>query len=136
MERICIPDHEFPERVKNAQALMVQQGIDIMFAFANEAEPQFVRYLSNYWPSFETAAVLFGQKGDPILLIGPESLTYAADRSKIPDIRRIKCLRESSNPEYPGVKLDTLAEAIECTQILWKPWSNLEMLKLSAGMSF
>ena len=113
MERICIPDHEFPERVKNAQALMVQQGIDIMFAFANEAEPQFVRYLSNYWPSFETAAVLFGQKGDPILLIGPESLTYAADRSKIPDIRRIKCLRESSNPEYPGVKLDTLAEAIE-----------------------
>lgn len=113
MERICIPDHEFAQRIKSAQALMVQQGIDVMFAFANEAEPQFVRYLSNYWPSFETAAVLFGQKGDPILLIGPESLTYALDRSKISDIRRIKCLRESSNPEYPGVKLDTLAEAIE-----------------------
>lgn len=113
MKNICIPDLEFGQRVKNAQELMARQGIDIMFAFANEAEPQFVRYLSNYWPSFETAAVIFGQKGDPILLIGPESMTYAKDRSKISDIRRIKSLRESSNPEYPGHKLDTMAEAIE-----------------------
>lgn len=113
MERICIPDWEFKERVVRAQQAMVRQGVDILFAFANEAEPQFVRYLSNYWPSFETAAVLMGQKGDPILLIGPESMTYAADRSKIKDIRRVKCLRESSNPEYPGHKLDTIAEAIE-----------------------
>ncbi len=113
MERICIPVQEFGERVKKAQKLMVEQGIDLMFAFANEAEPQFVRYLSDYWPSFETAAVLFGQKGDPLLLIGPESLTYAKDRSKIRDIRRIKCFRESSNPEYPGVKLDTMEEALE-----------------------
>ncbi len=115
-KRICIPVQEFAHRVKKAQKLMVEQDIDIMFAFANEAEPQFVRYLSDYWPSFETAAVIFGQEGDPILLIGPESLTYASDRSKIKDIRRIKSLRESSNPEYPGVKLDTMAEAIEAVR--------------------
>ena len=99
MERICIPREEFGERVRKAQKLMAEQGIDVMFAFANEAEPQFVRYLSDYWPSFETAAVLFGRKGDPLLLIGPESLTYAEDRSKIRDIRRIKCFRESSRSE-------------------------------------
>ena len=116
MERICIPREEFGERVRKAQKLMAEQGIDVMFAFANEAEPQFVRYLSDYWPSFETAAVLFGRKGDPLLLIGPESLTYAEDRSKIRDIRRIKCFRESSNPEYPGVKLDTLEEALEAVR--------------------
>ena len=37
--------------------------------YGNEAEPQFVRYFSNYWPSFETAGVLISQEGDPILLI-------------------------------------------------------------------
>ncbi len=73
MERICIPVEEFAQRVKNAQRLMVERGIDVMFAFANEAEPQFVRYLSDYWPSFETAGVMFGQTGDPVLLIGPEA---------------------------------------------------------------
>ena len=113
MERICIPVEEFAQRVKNAQRLMVERGIDVMFAFANEAEPQFVRYLSDYWPSFETAGVMFGQTGDPVLLIGPESMTYASDRSKIRDIRKIKCLRESSNPEYPGHKLDTFEEVLE-----------------------
>ncbi len=123
MDRICIPREEFAERVKKAQQLMIERGIDILFAFANEAEPQFVRYLSDYWPSFETAAVICAQKGDPILLIGPESMTYASDRSKIKDIRRIMCLRESSNPDYPGHKLDTLAEVIEslhCTSPIRK----------------
>ena len=111
MERIRISDEEFVQRVKNAQARMRAADIDVMLCFANEAEPQFVRYFSDYWPSFETAAVLFGTQGDPILLIGPESLTYASDRSRIKDIRKVKCLRESSNPEYPGHKLSTLAEA-------------------------
>lgn len=40
-------------------------------------------------------------------------MTYASDRSKIRDIRKIKCLRESSNPEYPGHKLDTFEEVLE-----------------------
>ena len=108
-----IPNTEFIQRVRNAQKLMAKKGIDVLFAFSNEAEPHFVRYFSDYWPSFETAAVLFGQKGDPILLIGPESLTFAQDRSKISDIRRIRCLRESSNPDYPGHKLDTIEDAIQ-----------------------
>jgi len=113
MNRICIQDSEFVDRVKNAQALMIEQGVDLMFVFGNEAEPQFVRYLSDYWPSFETAAIIFAQKGDPVLLIGPETLTFATDRSRIKNIKQVKCLRESSNPDYPGLQLDTLADVIE-----------------------
>lgn len=111
--RIMIPNQEFFERAKNVQKLMKEQEIDVLLAFGNEAEPQFVRYLCDYWPSFETAGVLLGQKGDPILLIGPESLTYARDRSRIGDIRRIKSFRESSNPEYPGSRLDQFSDAVE-----------------------
>ena len=102
-----IPQEEFDLRVEKVQAAMAQQGYDMLLAYGNEAEPQYVRYFSNYWPSFETAGVLIPREGKPLLLIGPESYTYAADRSKIPDIRLLKAFRESSEPEYPGKKLDT-----------------------------
>ena len=102
-----IPQEEFDLRVEKVQAAMARQGYDLLLAYGNEAEPQYVRYFSNYWPSFETAGVLIPRQGKPMLLIGPESYTYAADRSKIPDIRLLKAFRESSEPEYPGKKLDT-----------------------------
>ena len=108
-----IPDSEFSQRAKNVQALMAKQGIDALLAFGNEAEPQFARYLCDYWPSFETCGVLLAQQGDPVLLIGPESYTFAADRSRIRDIRRLAAFRESSNPEYPGEKLETVADVLD-----------------------
>lgn len=104
---IEIPHEEFKQRVVNAQAAMHKQGIDLLLSYGNEAEPQFVRYFSNYWPSFETAGVLIPAQGTPMLLIGPESYTYAADRSAITEIRLLKAFRESSEPEYPGKPLDT-----------------------------
>ena len=113
MTRPRIPDSEFKERAERLQQLMARDGIDILLAFGNEAEPQFARYLCDYWPSFETTGVLLAQKGEPILLIGPESYTFAKDRSRIPQIRRLAAFRESSNPEYPGEKLETFAEVIE-----------------------
>ena len=106
---IEIPHEEFKQRVMNAQATMQKQGIDLLLSYGNEAEPQFVRYFSNYWPSFETAGVLIPAEGDPMLLIGPESQTYAADRSAIAEIRLLKAFRESSEPEYPGKPLDTFS---------------------------
>jgi Xaa-Pro aminopeptidase len=107
-----IPDAEFLDRYKAVQKLMKASDVDVLLAYAHEAEPQFVRYLSDYWPSFETAAVLLGQEGLPLLIIGPESATYAKDRSRISEIRRVQSFRESSNPEYPGVPLDSFSGAI------------------------
>jgi len=109
----CIPDEEYKQRVEKVQQAMAAEGYDLLLCYGNEAEPQFVRYFSNYWPSFETAGVLIAREGDPLLLIGPESDTYASDRSKITQICRLKAFRESSEPEYPGVKLDTFQTVIE-----------------------
>lgn len=112
---IRIPDSEFKERVKKVQAGMAKEGYDMLLCYGNEAEPQFVRYFSDYWPSFETAGVLIPKSGDAKLLIGPESYTYAADRSRIPDIKLLKAFRESSEPEYPGKPLDTFTSVFaEC----------------------
>lgn len=104
-----IPLYEYKERIKKVQASMAKEDYDIILSYGNEAEPQFVRYFSNYWPSFETAGVLIPKQGEPLLLIGPESYTYASDRSVISDIRLLKAFRESSEPEYPGKVLDTFS---------------------------
>ncbi|MBE7040799.1 MAG: aminopeptidase P family protein [Ruminococcaceae bacterium] len=108
-----IPKEEFKERVVKVQKIMKEEGYDLILSYGNEAEPQYVRYFSNYWPSFETAGVLIPAEGDPLLLIGPESYTYASDRSMISEICRLKAFRESSEPEYPGHKLDTFNTVIE-----------------------
>lgn len=108
-----IPVSEFRERAAKLQAAMRAEGYDLVLCYGNEAEPQYCRYFSNYWPSFETAGVLIPSEGDPLLLIGPESYTYASDRSVIPEIRLVKAFRESSEPEYPGKKLDTFTSAFD-----------------------
>lgn len=113
MERIMIPNEEFKLRIKKLQEKMKQDGIELFLAYGNEAEPQYVRYLSDYWPSFETAGVLVAQEGEPKLLIGPESFTYASDRTRIPEVRLLKAFRESSEPEYPGKPLDTFRGLFE-----------------------
>jgi len=104
-----IPKSEFQERVRRVQAELARRGLDALLTFGNEAEPQFVRYFCDYWPAFETAGVLIPVEGEPILIIGPESLTYAQSRSKIEMIRQVLQYRESSEPEYPGKPLDTMA---------------------------
>lgn len=100
---------------------MKQEGIDLLLAYGNEAEPQYVRYYSDYWPSFESAGVLMAAEGDPLLIIGPESGTYAGDVSRIKKIRKLLCFRESSEPEYPGAELDdfisVMKEAAEGREI-------------------
>lgn len=53
--KIRIEDREFQERIIKTQNEMKKEGLDILFAYGNEAEPQYVRYYSDYWPSFESA---------------------------------------------------------------------------------
>lgn len=113
MQRPIIPVEEFSERVKNLQGLMERDNYDVMLCYGNEAEPQYCRYFSDYWPSFETAAVLVPKKGEAMLLIGPESLTFATDRSKLKIIKQLKAFRESSEPEYPDKKLDVFSDVLK-----------------------
>ena len=108
-----IPQAEFDERIRKVQAVLAQRGLDALLTFGGEAEPQFLRYFSDYWPAFETGSVLIPAQGAAVLIIGPESLTYAQVRSKIQKIRQIKEYRESAEPEYPGKKLDTFASVFD-----------------------
>jgi Xaa-Pro aminopeptidase len=102
-----IPTPEFHERVARVQQELHARDLDALITFSNEAEPANVRYFCDYWPAFETAAVVIPAEGEALLLIGPESGTYATARSRLPGIRKLIEFRESSDPEYPGAHLDT-----------------------------
>jgi Xaa-Pro aminopeptidase len=101
---------EYQKRIQTIQNILKEMKIDIFVAFGTDSEPQNVIYLSNFWPAFETASVVIPVEGDAILVIGPESRTFAMDYSKINKIRKVMEHRESSEPEYPGVELSTYKE--------------------------
>lgn len=107
-----IEHEEFLKRIEKTQKEMKKENLDLLFAYGNETEPQYIRYYSNYWPSFEVAGVLIPVQGEPILIIGPESETFAGSVSHIAKIRRVLAFRESSEPEYPEAVLCTMEEVI------------------------
>ena len=106
-----IPDAEYRRRMNTAQELVRQAGLDAMLVNSNEAEFANVRYFSDYWPIFEAAGVIIPAGGEPVLLIGPESGTFARDRSKIPRIKLMREYREPADPEYPGLAVSGFADA-------------------------
>jgi Xaa-Pro aminopeptidase len=109
-----IPSAEYPERWKKVQAMMDEQGIDFLVAYADDRAtygPAHARWLANFPVHFEPVCVLMFRQGNPILLTGPESDQYALLAGQIRDVR---VLREFSHPneDYPFSKIQSLAEII------------------------
>jgi Xaa-Pro aminopeptidase len=104
---------DFDQRIDNLREIARRNKLDAILVFSTESEPAQVRYFSDYWPSFETAAVLVPVKGESALIIGPESLTYATARTKIPDVIQLMDFRESSQPDYPGSKLPKWKDVVQ-----------------------
>ena len=111
-----IPQAEYRERLGRFQANLRAAGLDAALVHGNEADCASVRFLCDYWPTFESAAVFVPATGEPVLLIGPESLEYAKGRSTIPSIEKMVEYRESADPEYPGIAVasyrDVVAKAL------------------------
>ena len=86
MQRVTIPEPEYLERARKAAELARKKGLDVLIVNSTEADYSNVRYFSNFWPLFETAGVAITPDGKTALMVGPESMEYASDRSMIPDI--------------------------------------------------
>jgi Xaa-Pro aminopeptidase len=108
-----IPDQEFTDRLARTQRLVREAGLDAWIAHSNEADFANVRYLSDYWPIFESAGVLVPAEGAPVLLIGPESETFAKSHSRIPAIRKMVEYREPAEPDYPSIAVNTFASVMQ-----------------------
>ncbi len=108
-----VPEQEFKDRLGRTQKLVREAGLDALIAHSNEADFANVRYLSDYWPIFESAGVLAPAEGTPMLLIGPESETFARSHSRIPEIRKLGEYREPAEPDYPSIAVDTFRSVMK-----------------------
>lgn len=105
-----IPDAEFAQRLARAQDKVRQRGYDVLLVNSHEADFANVRYFSDYWTLFETAGVAIPPEGRAALCIGPESQTYAEDRSKLSKLHKMVEYRESADPAYPGVSVSNFKQ--------------------------
>jgi Xaa-Pro aminopeptidase len=112
-----IPDSEFQTRWQRLQTAMAGAGMDLVIAYADDhavAGAGHARYLADFAPHFEPVCILAPAVGEPLLLSGPETETFAQLTARIKDVRVV---REFTHPdeEYPYTKLvslrDVLAEA-------------------------
>jgi Xaa-Pro aminopeptidase len=110
---LAIPDSEYKSRIKQFQKNIAAAGLDAALVHSNEADFANVRYLSEYWPTFESAGVFVPAKGTPVLIIGPESEAYAKGRSRIRRIAMMVEYRESADPEYPGIPVDHFPDVVK-----------------------
>jgi len=101
---------EFKSRLERLRAEAEREGLDALLIHSNESDYANVRYLSDYWPAFESAGVFLPVDGTPCLIIGPESEDYAADRSVLEPIVKLTPYRESAEPEYPDVDVSSFQE--------------------------
>ena len=113
MARICIPDHEYKERVQRCAAILRREKLDILIVNGNEADYANPRYFSGFWPLFERAGVAIAANGDAALMVGPESSIFGADRNKLDKIFTLLAYRESANPAYPELKPDTFHDVFK-----------------------
>ena len=119
MELPRIPDSEFQTRWDRLQAAMADAGLDLIIAYADDhavAGPAHARYFADFAPHFEPVCVLMPLAGEPLLLSGPETETFARLTARVKDVRVV---REFTHPdeEYPFTTLvslrDVIAEASE-----------------------
>ena len=110
MQRVCIPDYEYAERIQRAAALIRARGLDAMLVCSTESDYANARYFSGFWPLFERAGVVITAEGEAALLVGPESAVFGKDRSKIDRVFVLREFRESADPSYPELKADTFRD--------------------------
>ncbi|MBR7120765.1 MAG: aminopeptidase P family protein [Lentisphaeria bacterium] len=108
-----IPKNEYFERIAKFQARIKEAGLDACLVHGTESDFANVRYLSEYWPTFEQAGVFVPAEGDAVLLIGPESYKYAEGRAVLPKIAMMLNYRESAEPDYPGIALSTYPDVVK-----------------------
>jgi len=108
-----IPSAEYMERIARFQKRIKAAGLDACLVHGTESDFANVRYLTEYWPTFEQAGVFVPAVGDAVLLIGPESYKYALGRSVVKKIAMMLNYRESAEPDYPGIKLSTYPDVVK-----------------------
>ncbi|MFZ4614947.1 MAG: M24 family metallopeptidase [Rectinemataceae bacterium] len=110
---IRIPDSEYKERVRRAAEILVRERLDALIVNGSEADYANTRYFSGFWPLFERCGVAISAAGEAALLVGPESRAFGGDRNKLDKLYVLKDYRESADPAYPELKVDSFGDVLK-----------------------
>ena len=89
MAKPVITKNEFETRISRIRQRMAEEMLDAMVIYGDEYRKENLRYVSNYWPIFDRAALLIGKSGDPLLMVAPESRGVAEETSAWQDLRSV-----------------------------------------------
>lgn len=117
---ICIPKHEYKERVRRAGEVLRRERLDALIVNGNEADYANTRYFSGFWPLFERCGVAISAAGEAALMVGPESRAFGGDRNKLDKLYVLKDYREGADPAYPEFKADTFNDVFKGLDIAGK----------------
>ena len=113
MNRVCIPDWEYQERIQKAAKMLRERGLDVMLVASTESDYANARYFSGFWPLFERAGVAISANGDAALLVGPESAVFGKDFGKLDKVFVLREFRESADPSYPELQASTFNDVFK-----------------------
>ena len=113
MNRVCMPDYEYKERIAKAAKMLAARGLDVMVVASTESDYANARYFSGFWPLFERAGVAISANGDAALLVGPESAVFGKDFGKLDKVFVLKEFRESADPSYPELQASTFNDVFK-----------------------
>ena len=114
-----IPMEEYPVRWERTRRIMQTHSLDLLVAYADDHAvfgPAYGRYLANFTAHFEPCIILLPKEGDPVLLVGPESPTYASIHSPI---KNIVVLKEFDHPDedYPFTEMVPFVKVVDSLKL-------------------
>lgn len=108
-----IPDAEFEVRMRNLKNQMEKNSLDLLVVYGNLLDPAHVRYLSDFSPINESAAVVIPLEGEPLLCCGAVCRLWAHHTSRIKDIRIMPELGEIGVIEYESKAPESFSELLK-----------------------
>ena len=111
-EQFTISDGEYKDRWGKLQQKMAENECHLLFVYSDDrafAGAGAVRYLCDYAVHFEPAIMIMAQKGDPVLVTGPECKDLANLHSRANDVRAVNEFALAGQ-DYPFIDMTTFPE--------------------------
>lgn len=107
-----IPREEYPLRWERARQVLKDHKLDLILAYSDDRYTYgnaYARYYGDLQTVFEDTLVMLLPDRDPVLLVGPETIGFAQERSAFTDIRVISEFA-AEDEDYPFTTVTPLAQ--------------------------
>lgn len=107
-----IPREEYPQRWEKARKILKEMNLDLILAYSDDRFTYgnaYARYFGDLQTVFEDTLVMLLPDRDPVLLVGPETIGFAQERSAFTDIRVIAEFAHADE-DYPYTVIEPMKD--------------------------